>query len=516
MALTEKTAWGLEQSLADGMCSLINSITACRQRNEDVLIVTVSRRMPHILFWYKLCCATPEQRDVLDHVEVVTEIALPFINLKSRPRKVSVFILDDVVYSGRTIRYVMDLVQDFTGNKNFGVYVFFCEQHTMNYMGWDKDDRVKVCLAYSCNTVRKEIRDFVSTIIALTLPIDVTYPLLYPSSDNLSLDALKSCFKDSRGQSIDNYSTDVEYRIDFGNQSETRVEKGSINRSYTSLLPSEISGALNNDFAKIRTYMRLDEYVVVPMAPNILSDFDLTNRSLFESEEYSNIWTAVLDYVDVTYLEEYSALDSGNLSRERVRNRCFRSLVSIANYLYSLSTFNRIVNQNKIGVCGFSLFQKDLELIIGADLTRSIFHELQDIIDRRIVSPRTHRKLNVEGTFIPKMYVNEYTFSKYMCISQESLNDDLMAIFRNAKDRKAEFPALLDDEMEYGVEGIMESFEGLEEALLIKDYERKVEINRWVDRKIDEGVIVSRYANVSDSGGKRYWRRFFRLTAMDS
>lgn len=515
MALTETTAGNLEQFLAEGVYKLINTIRDCKNRNEEVLLVTVSRRMPHILFWYKSCRATQQERDILDQVEIVTEIALPFIRLDSRHRKVNVFVIDDVVSTGRTMRYVTQLTQDMTGVRNYQVFIFFCDSHITESSGWKDDNRIYVSHYYSGKDNKRMIVDFVSTIIARTLPIDVTYPLIYPALEagDLTAGILKSLFRDPRGSETDNYATDVEYRMITVADGEDKAEKESGNISYTSLLPSEISGSLNNDFAKIRTYRRLGEYVVVPMAPNILSDSDLTNPGLFENREYSHIWKIALDSVDSRYLEEYNSLESGALSKERVRNRSFRSLVSFANYLYSLSSFNRITGQKECAeTMSFSLRREDLELIVGSDLAGIIIGPLQNILDRKLVSPRAHRKFNVERTFIPEIYTKEYTLSKYMCVSQESLEDDLMAIFQNAKQKRKKFPAILVDEMEYGVEGIMESFEALEETLIIKDYERKVAINRWVDRKIDEGLIVSRYANVGS--GNRYWRRFFRLTSL--
>lgn len=517
MALTGTIAENLEQFLAKGVRQLISTIRDCKNRNEDVLLVTVSRRMPHILFWFKSCRATPQEREILEQVDIVSEIALPFIKHYPRHTKVNVFVIDDVVVTGRTIQYVTKLTQDITGVQDYRVFVFFCDSHISGASEWENDNRIYVSHFYTGKENKKMIVDFISTIITRTLPIDVSYPLLYPdkNNDEVTLDVLKKLFDDSQGRDADHYASEVEYRMSLHTGEETSTEKRTRNRSYTFLLPSEISGSLNNDFAKIRTYVRLGENIAVPMAPNILSDSDLTNPELFENREYRNIWITALDSIDNDYLEKYDPLDPEARSKERVRNRTFRSLATFANYLYSLSSFNRITGQNDIEKhWRFSIRKEDLDLIVGTDLARTIIGPLQELLDKKLISPRSHRKFNIGTTFIPEIYTKDYILTKYICIFHDSPEENLMAIFRNAGKMTKECPPLLIEDLEYGVEGIMESMEALENVLFIRDYERKVMINRWIDRKIDEGMIVSRYAYVVGDNGNRYWRRFFRLTAM--
>lgn len=519
MAINETIIKDLKNSLSRGVNELISAILDCIKRNEIVILVAVSRRMPHILLWYKLCRATPQEREILEQVEIVTEIALPFINLHSGNRKVNTFVIDDMVSTGRTIRYVSQLTQDITGIETIRVFIFFGNSNVKILSELGNNCHIFVSHYYSGKEEKRIIVDFLSSIIAHTLPIDVTYPLLYPgkNKDELNFDILKSLFKDSQSKEIDHYESVVEYQIPLDAKVDSATEEETANTSYTFLLPSEISGSLNNDFAKIRAYVRLGSIVVVPMAPNILSDSNLTNPELFENPEYRDIWKTALDAIDSEYLEKYDPFDPGAASKERIRNRCFRSLATFANYLYSLSSFNRITGQNENAKdWHFTLCPKDLDLIVGKTLASAICPQLQGILDRKIVSPRSHRRFNIGTTFIPDVYIKDYTLAKYICISHDSTEENLMAIFRNAREMNEECPALLTEDMEYDVEGIMESLEALENALFIKDYNRKVEINRWIDRKIDEGVIVSRYAYVANDNDKsnRYWRRFFRLTAM--
>jgi hypothetical protein len=35
------------------------------------------------------------------------------------------------------------------------------------------------------------------------------------------------------------------------------------------------------------------------------------------------------------------------------------------------------------------------------------------------------------------------------------------------------------------------------------------EINNWIDKSVDEGVVIPHYEQVEDENGSHYWRRYF-------
>lgn len=521
MATTKTSSFNPESICIKGLSRLVKAIVDSKTSNKTPIVLTISRRMPHILFWYKNTYASEEQKRILDETEIITEIALPFINFKNK-QNFEIFIVDDVVSSGRTIRYVMNLTEIMSMKEVSKVFVLFCDSYSP-FLLINDEDRIIFGNKFSGEKEKSQIVDFITTIIAATLPIDVTYPIIYFEhySSELTINEIYCHFRDSQGKGSDNYEIKIKFRssLKFGNN---KVNKGDCNVTYSSLLPSAISNSLNNDFAKIRTYHRLKSFIVVPYAPNILTDDNLRNRDLFEAPEYKKIWNVVLDKVNPLYFEAYSSFDDDSYVKELRMNRSYRSLVSVANYLYSVSLFNKIAKEreedtndmeNKLGA--YYIKQEDLNLIIGNDLSLLLMPQIENILNKKIVSPRTHKKINVPSTFIPNIYEQDYTVSKYLSIpiAESDLQTKLKAIFQNASDKRDEYYAFMIEDIEYGVEGIMESFEALENALHVKTQEEKEEINKWVDERIDNAEIVSRYACVKDEQGLRYWRRFFRISS---
>lgn len=513
MPLTEEQTKNFEKVLADGMEALLDAILVVRKKNVEPILLTVSRRMPHVLFWYKYALASENQKKILDETEIITEIALPFINFHPKGKNFEIIIVDDVVSSGQTIEYVIQLAKDMSGVDSLSVFVFYADESQFKC----RIPNIHISIFYKINNLDEKaaLRNFISTIIAATLPIDVTYPLLYVegAASKLPLNEVKDYVRDPRSKQIENYEVLIDYETGLTSVTKGSIEKGNHNISYTSLLPSEISNSLNNDFAKIRVYDRLGEHIIVPYAPNILSDSDLRNTDLFENKKYKEIWNIVLAHISPEHFYSDKSEKDVSLSMERIENRSYRSLVAMANYLYSLSSFNRIMSVRKEeDILTVRIKAEDLTLIIGSYLTSLIQHLVMQIIAEKLVSPRVHRKITVTDTLIPDSYLPDYEFSKYMVMDEEDLERDLLAILKNAVRQKVKYPSVRMKELEYSIEGIMESFESLYRTLLAKNYEKRIAINRWVDQMIDKGKIVSRYANASASDKSRYWRRFFRLS----
>ena len=461
MALTDEHTKNFEKILTEGMCVLIDTIISVKQRNLEPILLTISRRMPHVLFWYRYAFASEEQRRILEETEIITEIALPFINFHPKGKKLEIIIVDDVVSTGHTIEYVIQLTKDISGLDDLSVFVFFADESKFVL----KDSEYLITVFYKITNAeqKRQLRSFISTIIAATLPIDVTYPLLYvdQANQNLNIQEVKDLVKDSKSKPIDNYEVSIDYATGLTTVTKRpSIKQGEKNVSYTSLLSSEVSNSLNNDFAKIRVYDRLGQLIVVPYAPNILSDMDLCNLDLFERKEYKEVWNIVLTRISSDIFSKVDTLEKDLLSRERIMNRCYRSLVAMANYLYSLSSYNRIISsRNHKAMIRITVKSQDLTLIAGQEMTNLVLPWIIKIISERLESPRVHKKLKVSDTLIPELFIADYNFSKYMVIDEEDLERDLLAIFRNAAQKKEEYTALRIDELEYAVEGIMESFE---------------------------------------------------------
>ena len=66
MTLMVDSTDNLEKVIADGMRTLLDEVEAIRNRNNYPLLLAVSRRVPHVIFWYKYTQASEKEREALE------------------------------------------------------------------------------------------------------------------------------------------------------------------------------------------------------------------------------------------------------------------------------------------------------------------------------------------------------------------------------------------------------------------------------------------------------------------
>jgi hypothetical protein len=180
-----------------------------------------------------------------------------------------------------------------------------------------------------------------------------------------------------------------------------------------------------------------------------------------------------------------------------------------ANYLFSLSAFIRCkANIESAGTLKFEVDYSDLSLILGNELAKEIEPRLNQLILSNEVSPSKRELLKIPACMINPGLLGSYKIQKYRVVFNErtvegALNR-IFGLLRYISSRSS------------GTEGFVtpqETYESIFEALSMRfDLSEIVgDVYKWVDQKVDEGVIIPRYERVAGANGFHYWRRFFSV-----
>lgn len=501
MERANKPISSVSSTLKKGWKGLINVLSASKEKGLRTIVVTISRRMPRILSWLS-DQASEEERNIFRSCEITTEIALPFIELGSS-EKCHVIVADDVVVTGKTLTSVCALVRHYL-NIAPTIYVFYIEKGILPKLTLEIGSKI-----HSSSEFTKAngtiLSRHISRIIAEELPIDLAFPVIRILEDPLTIEL----FRIGDYFSLQRIGKDL-YEINVSNPDSWTSEGKSI----SVLLPNELDGNLNNDFAKIRYFFKRKEIRAVPYAPNILSTDELTDSKLFENPVYAQVWLLIQIHTSMK-----NAYVGNKDDAEMLRIRTMRSLATVANYMYSLSTFNRNFAGRKMGLSDKVMFLDayDLDLLVGRNLRQLIFPYLSIILEDGLVSPRLHRRVSLDSTYIPEQLKSTYKVDKYQRLLESDFEYPLETVFQEASSFSKRYKNGAGGP-EYDVEGVMESYESLEDAMkgAYAFDKLKLRLNKWIDTMIDEGKVVARYANVYDGLGREYWRRFFRYSSMQA
>jgi hypoxanthine-guanine phosphoribosyltransferase len=459
------------------------------QEQKKVVVIALSRKMPRVLGLMENQFLSSEGKSMsfLKGCEVTTEHAIPFVLHQGDEQEV--IILDDIMNTGDTVQTVVDDINKFTGNEPV-IFSLIQSAAVKPIKG------VRSCI--SGLVVSKEqlsgcFELITQMILERGLPIDMEYPILCLNSKansnvyNRLPDTLRGAYPKS-----------IQYRVSHVSSD-----------NYVLILEEETNKFYNNDFAKLRFYENEGKVKVVSFSANVLSEYDLRQENMFENPIYNHLWKIVWEEAYQKRMKE----DNGQAQSSRI----YRTLVVWANYLHSLSSFNRNKKNFSLDTDDeFKVVLEDLTLILGESLAKQMLLEVNDIIRKGEISPSTREFLRVPICLVNERISKAYDFYKYaICRKSATVDAALHAIFMMAGElqKRAELltPPLNDDTP------IQESFVSLVNSL------RKgfgymslspEEIYQWIDRKIDEGKVVPRYERVGDEAGNAYWKRYFKYSQL--
>jgi hypothetical protein len=279
--------------------------------------------------------------------------------------------------------------------------------------------------------------------------------------------------------------------------------------NYVVVLEEETHKLYNNDFAKLRFYMDNETMKVVSFSPNVLAEYNLRQKNLFENPLYNRLWEKVWSKV---YHKE---LDTEECQAQS--SRAYRTLIVWANYLYSLSSFLR--NRKYLFVesdVEFKVELKDLTLILGENMAEEVLPDINTIIQDGEVSPSTKEFLEVPVCLIDDRISKAYAYKKYtIADNAHSVDAALHDIFKMAGNL-LKSPELHTADLNI-VTPIQESFSSLIESVKTVPTDSvnvSEAVYRWIDTEIDEGRVVPRYERVKDKAGNTYWKRYFKYGSL--
>jgi hypoxanthine-guanine phosphoribosyltransferase len=479
----------LSTAIEQWHAKLLRYIESSLLEHKKVVVIALSRKMPRVLGLIENHFLSSDEQSMsfLERCEVTTEHAIPFVLHQGENQEV--IILDDIMNTGDTVQTVVNDVNEFTGNEPT-VFSLIQSEAVKSIEG------ARSCIS-GREVSKEQLADcfelITKKILEKGLPIDMEYPILcldsqtYSNIYNQLPDKLRSAYPQS-----------IQYRVSH-----------KISDNYVLILEEETNKLYNNDFAKLRFYENEGTIKVVSFSANVLSEYNLRQESMFENLVYDRLWKVVWDEACRKRMKE----DKWQAQSSRV----YRTLVVWANYLHSLSSFNRN-KKNFSSVTGdeFQVLLKDLILILGNSLAKKILPEVNDILRKGEISPSTREFLKVPTCLVNERISKAYDFYKFtICRKSDTVDSALHEIFMmgGVLQKKAEqLTPPLDDDMP-----IQESFVSLVSSL------RKgfgfmslspEEIYHWIDQKIDEGRVVPRYERVKDEDGNAYWKRYFKYSPL--
>lgn len=481
---------------------LKTNITASRQ----VVVIALSRKMPRFIEYLienHPSDLISQLRDLLSDslCTYTTEHAIPFV-FKEKSENAKVLILDDIIVRGTTLLNVCEEIYQLTEIEP--EYLCICQ--------FDEFEELSIghlLEGYTPQVVKslEEVRDILLEISRCIrengLPIDMEFPILHTDS----------------GASFDPIVNQMEAKCPDS-------RSYSNEWSFTILQEDEINKMYNNDFAKIRVFKGKRDTKIVGYAPNVMSESELKEKSLFINEEYSTLWNKILDnIVDRTYDPDDIILSDKDNREAKLYHRICKSLAVVANYLFSLSMLIRHKQEFYVEGEKLCLHTYDLQLLVGKNLAETVFPKLTDFIDRGVNSQSRRRYVDTPPFLTPHDYEGDkfmdYDMERFFAVfNEDEISEMILNIFKVSYDMLDQDDTGNDNSDWTGGGNLfyLESFQSLFHLPIIGggEAESEQEINKIVDDLIDENRIVPVYERtIGDDdpfNPQAYWRRYFKAS----
>ncbi len=498
-----------------------------KRANEDfkqVFIVTIARKMARLYEYYReidsrLLEVENGFNDI--HNEIITEHALPFCLNGKNPKDTQVIIVDDFIVFGDTVETVAQNVFALTGIRPKIIAIAAYDSIYKSFL-WGE---LVYPLPGSSDIIGKEdIPAYTARnswkILSLKKPIDLEHTILkvgYEGISEMDLNSrlcksLKECFPEA-----DVYS--VVHNIP-GNAAPLFNISVCFN--------GNIGEGINNDFNKLRFFIRPNQVEIVSFAPNIwegdILDADTVhfNSSTVVEECWENVRNFILD-VGASAIDIPVPVQHRKTSiREDLLIRKELSAVILSNYFLSFVNSIKLKDKTKKALSQaldkdvrLDLFQNDLTLLVGESMGSILLNRLRPLIDlpeQGVEISRNRSQFSEEFLHKPlvpedksDIYKKKNLFDVYF---SRSTNAALALMFNNMWQLFGLIPNRnKEDRVRVG-----ETYDSLYKAIRMfyKHEDILKEIHRWIDSRIDLGIVVPKYEYTVNRLGKRIWRRYFR------
>lgn len=477
-------------------------------KSDNSFIVAISRKGPRMLE----SIFNPREVDGEFSFNVVTELSLPyFFNyLNDSPQKPSeIYLFDDAVYFGTTIESVYKKIKEY-----LKIYELPIKVHV--YTGVKTKESKE--LDFEVNSAVPEVRDgyghyyirqLTRDIRHLCMPFELEFPIVYYNLPNVDLyrpeikRQLVKSLKDIFGESM-------VYDVTYNNEEVFNI---------TVLLNSVNDMTSIN---KLRIYPSTDGRIAVTcISPYILPDSEAVfERAWINDGKFDIIWKEIYSR---------SVPKGGNISTDILRHRR-KSLIMLYSYLNSFRLFlnvqmnlhkalNKLSYGNVLKCEG--LKEKDVFYLVGhKELSGKIFDRLNYLLN-----------VSQERGFFVRRLLEYPSFPVFELADFPSPEERGLLEFRNIENIKncqtiqqalsvlffnqncliekwsRKYGKYDSRRLRFG-----QTFESIYQNVKIlntlgKKEDTILSINKWIDRRIDQGCVVPQYIkSITDN----HWYRVFR------
>lgn len=503
------------QHLTVWLADLKDALKEIFAQRREAIVIAISRKMPKMFEWLShqddkrlneiLIPEYSSTKEFVDSLDITTEYALPFLFKDRDQDSYDVVVVDDIIISGATLRQVSSDICALTGKLPIASSIFKCESiGIFPYAETKYIDKKKPLTQQEADLANSFIAE---AILSTALPMDLVFPILHVSEKS----AKSIASKIKADKKICSRAYDIKHR------------NGDIS-SESIILKEHVYSAYANDFVKIRTFFQQNGNASIVMyAPCIFETDVITGGKIFDSLRFNNAWDIVKKRMQaVNYSEVQKRMNDAIYSyvvEKSIKNRRALSLDAVANYIFSLSLIGLILknlNLNKEVAFNKSIRENDLHLLFGKEMSEELLPILKSFLTDPEVLYLMREDLVLEQFLCPDKYSNKY--NEFRCVftqTSNNLEETLDKVF-DLQRYPSKIGMYISPNSSPENAGIAESFQSMIKLLSIfksRDLDIETEVNKYIDRKIDEGMVSSYYAFTTSPNKKSYLKRYFRAGA---
>ena len=508
--------------------NLKDFIEGARLYGKMPVIVALARKMQRYLKWCHESELSPV-KGILANLHIyddsktilITEHAIPIVLPGCKPDTHEVCILDDLVVYGSSIEVVCENIYFCSGIKPYVIAISKTEEARGNHFMNCGIQYIKTC---KIEDLPKFTTINSQHILSLQHPIDLEYCILSYDIPTGSTEKIRKGLL----QNVASYFPEPTFST---YETKHHVNGKECSNITICKIQNDECYYHNSDFNKLRIFVSDQELKIVSYAPNIINDDDLQMKSpLFAETDFYSLWQVVYTAVkhqelsaNITF-EEYSYL--ANIIKVGYEHRKELTLVIWANYL---SSFNNIISlkeriQNLLSSLNVTIYPsalQDLKLLLGSELCSHIHPQQIQLYNQNDVRLLRNHYADSEmsnSALIPEQFKDDYNrLNEKRTYNSLSIQEALSLIFTNMHyniglstntDAKNIFERYRFGECYNSLTQFLSTHFPAEISEQSSDL--IVDIHKWIDAKIDLGIVVPKYEMNFTNLGRCYWKRYFR------
>lgn len=501
----------------------VNLVDEALLKGKAVYVIAVARKMARLLEYY--IQIDNKLRDCLENknVQYITEHAIPLVLPFIDSSRSEIIILDDLIVMGDTVDTISEQAYYITGIRPYIIAIGATEKavRTPRY------GNLVFPINHADNTIRNLLEDSLIpaftarnswNIIKLKKPIDLEFTILKVKT-HLASNVIAEHLEDKLREVFPN---DLIYSINHH-------IPGSDDCSFsvTVTLNRSIRRLPNNDFAKIRFFAGDGELRVVCYAPNIWEEPVIKDLVRYNTPELNRCWDEFIQIIEKTGEKKALVIDDVSesiLEQHYLSRRDFTHVVW-ANYLLSFDVvmilkgcISKITEWVSLGSSEMEICKSDLIWLIGEDLSNKIQPLLNEVLRHDATSCHVWYELtSEERNLIPSSIIPMEGRTQYEETVQKDcyLSGNIPVALSLIYYRLWSMFGLIDNRKREDRVQVGESFDSLQYKISrsfnnIAPEDIKCEIHKWIDTRIDLGIVVPKYEASLPRLGYKVWRRYFR------